>query len=102
MNKALQERIKLSAKAILEKIAPEELKAELERLDSLLKSVDVRSKHRVAVSPFSNRAVLKPKYFCADCGKRLRTRGAKRCNICNMRLVGKNHILTRKNKGRLF
>lgn len=88
-----------SVTGILEAYTNADLKAKLDRLDFLLNQVDARSKQTVALSPFSNRASLNPKYFCVDCGRRLKTRKAKRCSSCNMKIVGKNHIQTRKAKG---
>jgi hypothetical protein len=84
-----------SAKAILDSYSTDDLKEKLNKLDALLKAVDARSKQP---SSFSTRGSLNPKHFCADCGRRLKTHGAKRCHSCNMRLVGKNHIETRKSK----
>jgi hypothetical protein len=84
---------------ILESYSTDDLKAKLANLNALLKSVDARSKQPASVSPFSNRASLSPKHFCLDCGKRLKSHKAKRCSSCNMRIVGKNHMETRKKKG---
>lgn len=83
---------------ILEAYSTDALKAKLDRLDTLLKSVDLRSKQPIPISPFSNRASLKPKHFCIDCCRRLKISKAKRCSSCNMRQVGRNHIATRKSK----
>ena len=88
-----------SVTGILESYSNDALKENLSKLDALLKNVDERSKQPIVFSKFSNRASLNGKHFCADCGKRLKTYGAKRCNSCNMRLVGKNHLETRKKKG---
>jgi DNA-directed RNA polymerase subunit RPC12/RpoP len=88
-----------SVNGILESYTTDGLKEKLSKLDALLKSVDLRVKQTVPISPFSNRASLNGKHFCADCGKRLKTHGAKRCSSCNMKIVGKNHMTTRKKKG---
>jgi tRNA(Ile2) C34 agmatinyltransferase TiaS len=88
-----------SVSGILESYSTDALKEKLSKLDALLKSVDARSKQPIIFSKFSNRASNNPKHFCADCGKRLKTHGATRCSSCNMRLVGKNHVETRKKKG---
>jgi hypothetical protein len=87
-----------SVTGILESYTTDSLKEKLNRLDALLLAVDLRSKALVTLSPFSNRASLKGKHFCADCGRRLKTHGAKRCASCNMRNVGRNHLQTRKIK----
>lgn len=89
-----------SVNGILEAYTTEDLKEKISSLEALLKSVDVRSKQPI-LAPFSSRAVLQPKHFCVDCNTRLKTPHAIRCNRCNMRLVGKNHIETRKKKGGL-
>lgn len=88
-----------SAKVILNSLSSDALKAKLDKLDALLIAVDLRSKQTVHISPFANRASLSGKYFCLDCGIRLKTHKAVRCSRCNMRLVGKNHLETRKKKG---
>jgi len=85
-------------KAILDTYSNDGLKEKLRSLDVLLKAVDARSKQPIVLSRFSNRASLNPKHFCQDCGKRLKTHGAKRCSSCNMKLVGRNHLQTRKKK----
>lgn len=82
-----------STKTILEVYAEKKLA----KLNALLKRVDTQNKH-VVLSRFSNKASFNGKHFCLDCGKRLKTHGAKRCTSCNMRLVGRNHIETRKIK----
>lgn len=87
-----------SVTGILEAYTNDSLKEKLDKLDALLKSVDLRAKQIVPISPFSNRASLNCKHFCVDCGRRLKTHGAKRCHSCNMRLVGRNHLETRKRK----
>ena len=83
---------------ILEAYTNDALKEKLNRLDILLKAVDAQSKQPILTS-FSSRAVLNSKHFCLDCGRRLKTHGAKRCVSCNMKMVGKNHVETRKKKG---
>ena len=88
-----------SVTGILEAYTNDSLKEKLAKLDALLKSVDARSKQPIILSAFSNRGSLDGKHFCLDCGRRLKTHGAKRCHSCNMRQVGRNHIETRKNKG---
>lgn len=84
---------------ILESYTTDGLKEKLNRLDALLLAVDLRNKAPVTLSTFSNKASCNPKHFCSDCGKRLKTHGAKRCASCNMRNVGRNHTETRKKKG---
>jgi hypothetical protein len=88
-----------SVSSILESYTNDSLKEKLNRLDALLIAVDLRNKAPVTLSTFSNRGSLLGKHFCLDCGRRLRTHKAKRCSSCNMRLVGKNHLETRKKKG---
>lgn len=88
-----------SVSGILESYSNDDLKAKLSKLDLLLKNCDERSKQPIVFSKFSNKASLNGKHFCADCGKRLKTHGAKRCKGCNMRIIGKNHLETRKTKG---
>ena len=87
-----------SLKGIFESYSNDNLKEKLPSLEALLKDVDARSKNPIVFSKFSNKASLAGKHFCVDCDKRLKTHGAKRCSSCNMRLVGKNHIETRKIK----
>jgi DNA-directed RNA polymerase subunit RPC12/RpoP len=89
-----------SVTGILESYTADSLKEKPSSLDALLKAVDERSKQPIVFSKFSNKASNNPKHFCADCGKRLKTHRAVRCASCNMRIVGKNHTETRKNKGR--
>ncbi|MGD0203855.1 MAG: hypothetical protein ABSC20_08140 [Candidatus Bathyarchaeia archaeon] len=89
-----------SVNEILESYTPDSLKKKLSNLEALLKSVDARSKQPpIVIVTFSNRASLNGKHFCVDCNKRLRTHGAVRCASCNMKIVGKNHLETRKIKG---
>ena len=88
-----------SINGILESLSADALKEKLNRLDALLKDVDARSKQPLVLSRFSNRASNNPKHFCLDCGRRLKTHGAVRCSSCNMKIVGKNHLKTRKMKG---
>jgi hypothetical protein len=88
-----------SVSGILKLYSTDSLKEKLSKLDLLLKNCDERSKHPIIFSKFSNRASLIGKHFCLDCGRRLKTHGAKRCHSCNMRLIGKNHLETRKKKG---
>ena len=92
----------MSAKTILEKYSADDLKEKLVNLEALLEAADARSKQPVVTFPFSNRASNSAKHFCVDCGRRLKTHGAKRCSTCNMKIVGKNHIETRKLKGGLL
>ena len=88
-----------SVNGILEPLTTDDLKKKLDNLDALLKAVDARSKQPIVAFPFSNRASLQGKHFCGDCGKRLKTHGAVRCASCNMKIVGANHMETRKKKG---
>ncbi|MGD0449632.1 MAG: hypothetical protein ABSA79_01080 [Candidatus Bathyarchaeia archaeon] len=89
-----------SVKGIIESYSNDASREKLVTLDVLLKAVDARGKQPIVFSKFSNKASLNGKHFCVDCGKRLKTHSAKRCASCNMRLVGKNHVITRKLKGK--
>ncbi|MGA2683174.1 MAG: hypothetical protein ABSF44_15410 [Candidatus Bathyarchaeia archaeon] len=89
----------MSAKAILDSYSPNALKEKLSSLDALLKAVDERTKQPIVIESFSSRASLQGKHFCLDCGRRLKTHGAIRCASCNMKIVGRNHLETRKMKG---
>jgi len=91
----------LSAKNILESYTNDGLKEKLSKLDLLLKNVDERNKQPIVFASFSSKSANNSKHFCLDCQKRLRTHGAIRCASCNMKIVGKNHVETRKLKGGL-